>query len=74
MTVHRLFTPGPNDPECDYITGSGSTMSREEAQAFYNACREDGMLIYPGIAATGVWTATDARGDSDPRDILNWKA
>ena len=72
-TWQSLYIPGP-DEQGDYVTGSGCSLTRAEAQAYYNVCREEGALIYALVSQRGVWAATMNPGDKPPRDIGNWKA
>ena len=73
MTRRTLYLPGPEEPG-DYVTGSGCSLTREEAQAYYNVCREDGALIYGLASQRGVWAATMNPIANPPRDIGDWKA
>ena len=73
MTWRTLYIPGP-DESGDYVTGSGSPMTTEEAQVYYDECREDGALIYALVSQRGVWAATMNPIANPPRDIGDWKA
>jgi len=73
MTWRTLFITLPEEPG-DYITGSGCSLTRAEAQAYYNVCREDGALIYALVSQRGVWAATMEPGENSPRDIGEWRA